>query len=280
MSWLHTITLPSTDIFTSVYRYYLPEPHASLLSGIIFGEKLASSEHFYNAVKVTGLLHIVVLSGINITLLGCLISIFTRKLGRKLSALVTIVCIVLFVLFVGADPPVTRAAVMGTLTLIALVFERKTLAMYTLFLSAALIAVVRPDWLTSVSFQLSFGATLGIMLFGNVPRREPKSMGGRVCYYLEQELRPTFAAQLITTPLIFWYFREISVIAPLANLVVSFAIPPLMIFGLLTAILGKIHPLLGLAPAYVSYGLLHYIIQSIDFMAYLPYIFFSFAGNG
>lgn len=269
--------LPDTTFFTSLYRVYLPEPHASLLSGIIFGEKLNSSKAFYNAVKITGLLHIVVLSGINITLLGALVGIFTRGLGKRASAIITIFSIVIFVLFVGADPPITRAAIMGVLTLISIVYERKTLALYTLFLSGVIIAFIKTEWLTTVSFQLSFGATLGIMLFGNSSLRERKGILGTLLNYLEQELRPTLAAQVITTPIIFWYFKEISLIAPLANIVVSFVMPPLMVFGILTAVLGKIHVSLGLIPAYISYGLLQYVIVSIDMMARLPYIFFRFS---
>jgi competence protein ComEC len=268
--------MPDTTVITSLYHAYLPEPHASFLSGILLGEKLEVSKHFVHAVKITGLLHIVVLSGMNITLLGALISMFTKRLGRKLSAGITIVGICLFVWFVGADPPVTRAAVMGVLALIAIVFERKTLALYILFMSAGIIALVRPEWLTSVSFQLSFGATLGIMLFGNVPQRDIKGSLSRLVYYLEQELRPSLAAQLFTGPIIFWYFKEVSVIAPVSNLAVSFVIAPLMIFGMLTALLGKIHFAAGLLPAYICYGILHYIILTIEFLSRLPYIFFAF----
>ena len=267
--------MPDPSIFTSVITSYLPEPHASLMGGILFGVDLKTSQNFYYAIKVTGLLHIVVLSGINITLLGALVGIFTKSLGRKLSATITIFTIVIFVMFVGPDPPITRAAIMGVLTLIAVVFERKTLALYSLFLSGLFIAIFKFEWIETVSFQLSFGATLGIMLFGNVPKREVRGLIASSIYYLEQELRPTLAAQIFTTPIIFWYFREISLVAPVANIVVSFAIPPLMVFGLLTAMLGKIHFVLGLIPAYISYGLLHYIITSIYAMAGLPYIFFD-----
>lgn len=264
-------------IFTSLYHAYLPEPHASLLSGMIFGEKLETSKHFYNAVKETGLLHLVVLSGTNITLLGACITIFTRRLSRKLSAAATIFGILLFVLFVGADPPVTRAALMGSLALLAIIFQRKALALYMLFVSAGIIAVLKSEWLTSVSFQLSFGATLSIMLFGGTPKRNVEGTIRRSLYYLEQELRPSLAAQILTVPIIFWYFREISLIAPIANVLVSFAVGPLMAFGLLTAALGKVHMSLGLIPAYISYGLLHYMILTIETLSHIPYIFLSFA---
>ncbi len=82
----------------------------------------------------------------------------------------------------------------------------------------------------------------------------------------------------MTTPIIFWYFREISLIAPFSNLAVSFAVPPLMVLGFVTAILGYIHPLLGILPAIMCYTLLEYVIRTIYAMSHLPYIFMSFGG--
>lgn len=268
--------MPDPSIFDPIIESYFPEPHGSLLKGILFGVDLETSNQFYTAIKQTGLLHIVVLSGINITLLATLIGLCARPLGRRISALITIMCIVLFVMFVGADPPVTRAAIMGVLTLLAVVYERKTIGLYMLFLSALVIAVFKSEWITSVSFQLSFGATLGIMLWGNVRKRDVRGFFHKTLYFLETELKPTFAAQIFTTPIILWYFQEFSLIAPLANLVVSAVIPPLMVFGLITVVLGHVNLMLGVIPAYVTYAFLHYIVMSIYIMSRIPYIFFTF----
>ncbi len=283
---MSSVYIEPTRIFTDVFRMYLPEPHASLLSGIVFGEKLNVSESFQHAIKITGLLHMVVLSGINITLLGASVGILTRGFGRKLSALLSIGVIIMFVLFVGADPPVTRAAVMGILSLVAVVYERKTLGMYLLCISAVIMVVIKPEWLTSVSFQLSCAATLGIMLWGgssvgsrkkeDIDRNPYVRIALALKDYFLSELRPSIAAQMLTAPIIFWYFREVSVIAPLSNIFVAFAVPPIMIFGFLTAFLGYIHPVLGLIPAIICYGLLHYVIEMIYVMSRIPYIFYSF----
>lgn len=268
--------MPDPSIFAPIIEYYFPEPHASLLKGILFGVELETSHQFYTAIKQTGLLHIVVLSGINITLLATLIGICVKPLGRRISAGITIISIIIFVMFVGADPPVTRAAVMGILTLLAVVYEKKTIGLYILFLSAFVIAIIKAEWLTSVSFQLSFGATLGIMLWGSVQPKNVRGTLSRMLYFLENELKPTFAAQIFTTPIILWYFREFSLIAPAANLVVSAVIPPLMVFGLITVLLGYIDPMLGVIPAYVTYAFLHYIVMSIYLMSRMPHIFFTF----
>ncbi|KKP34439.1 MAG: Competence protein ComEC, partial [Candidatus Roizmanbacteria bacterium GW2011_GWA2_32_13] len=154
------------SIFTNVINSYLPEPHASLLNGIIFGINLKTSKLFYEQLKIVGLLHLVVLSGINITMLGAIIANITGFLGKRASILLTILTIILFILFVGPQAPIVRAGIMGMLTLVAVLYGRKNIGLYSLFLSLIIIAIVFPDWLASVSLYLSYGATLGIMLFG------------------------------------------------------------------------------------------------------------------
>lgn len=88
--------------------------------------------------------------------------------------------------------------------------------------------------------------------------------------------RLTIAAQIFTAPIIFLYFKQISLISPLSNLLVAETIPPLMIFGFLTAILGKINYFLGLIPAYICYGILSYMVWVIETLAKLPFIFLQF----
>src|SRR3989339_2247478 len=122
---------PST--FTSVINSYLPEPHASLLNGIIFGVNLKSSNEFYQQLKMVGLLHLVVLSGINITLLAAIISSVTKYFSKVISTLITILSIIFFVVFVGPKAPIIRAAFMGVLTHVAIITGRKYYALYGLF---------------------------------------------------------------------------------------------------------------------------------------------------
>src|SRR3990172_9310850 len=98
--------MPTPDIFTSVINSYLPEPQASLLNGMLFGINLQTSKAFYEQLKIVGLLHIVVLSGINITLLASAISAGTSFFGRLTSSLITILIIIIFIAFVGAKAPI------------------------------------------------------------------------------------------------------------------------------------------------------------------------------
>ncbi|MFQ5452230.1 MAG: ComEC/Rec2 family competence protein [Candidatus Paceibacterota bacterium] len=246
------------------------------MNGILFGVDLKATKAFYQELKVVGLLHIVVLSGMNITMPSSVVGASTQHLGKKLSLFTSAVFIVAFVLFVGPQPPVVRAAVMGLLALVAVVYGRRAIALYTLFLSAVIIAIVWPQWISTVSFQLSFGATLGIILFGPKPSKPPDTRFAKFRREVKTELQTTLSAQVFTVPIIFHYFRQVSLISPFANVLVTWMIAPLMIFGFLAAFLGKIHMALGTIPAFISYGLLAYIVSVVNVLARVPFIFVQF----
>lgn len=254
------------SIFTSIINSYLPEPQASLLNGIIFGVDLKTTKAFYNQLKVVGLLHLVVLSGTNITLLTAVITKVTEGFGKPLSIVITVLSTILFIIFVGPQAPVVRAGFMGILTLVAILYGRKNYVYYSLFLSLIFIAIFWPKWVTSLSLQLSYGATLGIVIFA--PKKRVN--------YLWGQLILSLSAQIFTAPLIFFKFRQLSLISPIANVLVAWLILPLMIFGFLTAFLGKINYWLGLIPAYLCYGLLTYMVKVIEVLSKIPFGFFQF----
>ncbi len=258
--------MPDPSVFTSVINSYLPEPHASLLNGILFGVNLKAGKIFYEQLKIVGLLHLVVLSGMNITILASIIGSLTQFLSKQVSVLITILAIILFILFVGFQAPIIRAGFMGILTFVAILYGRKNIALYGLFLSLIFIAVFWPRWLTTISLQLSYGATLGIILFGQTTSKNE----------MWRELKTSLAAQIFTVPIIFIYFKQISLIAPISNLLVAGLVPALMIFGFLTALLGKIHYLLGVIPSYICYGLLTYIVWVTETLSKLPFVYFRF----
>jgi len=263
----------SPTIFSSVINSYLPEPHAALLNGIIFGIPLKSSKIFYQQLQIVGLLHLVVLSGMNITILAHIIDLLVGAFAKKIRLLITIGCIIGFTLFVGPQPPIVRAAIMGSLTYVAVLYGRKSTAFVSLLISVLVIAIVKPYWIKTISFQLSTGATLGIILFGQRKQKKTDTKLGGIISSIKSDLQTTLAASSFTVPIIFIYFKQISFISPLANIMVSFLIAPLMIFGFITSVLGKICWIFGLPTAYICYGLLSYMIFIIDVLSKIPFAF-------
>src|SRR3990170_5470578 len=99
-------------------RSGLPEPQASLLLGIILGIKSGFPPDFYEALRVTGTLHVVVVSGFNISVV---INTLARSLvfvPPKIRFFMTLTFLIAFVFLVGANPPVVRAAIMGSIALL------------------------------------------------------------------------------------------------------------------------------------------------------------------
>ncbi|MBI2404836.1 ComEC/Rec2 family competence protein [Candidatus Gottesmanbacteria bacterium] len=157
----------TVENFTSVANSMLPEPHAGLLNGILFGTKATLSRDLYDQLVKTGTLHIIALSGMNITILTNLVSItLLRFISRWIASLLTIGIIIGFIFFVGPSASVVRAGVMGSLALLAVVFGRQTWSFLFLAIATGSMLIVYPAWIFDIGFQLSVLATLGIILFG------------------------------------------------------------------------------------------------------------------
>lgn len=152
---------------TSVIRQILPEPHAGLLAGLMFGTKSALPRELYDALIVSGTIHIAALSGQNLSILGRLVSDqLVWLMGKRIASVLMLVLFVWFVLFVGPSPSIVRAAIMGSLSVLAVLLGRQYLALLSWGVAVGGMLIFNFSWLTDISFQLSALATLGIILFG------------------------------------------------------------------------------------------------------------------
>ncbi len=250
----------TVQTFVTVINRLLPEPHAGLLNGILFGTKAALSKDLYNALVASGTLHIVALSGMNITILEDIIGKTLLPLvGRRMAAIASIAIIIAFVLFVGPSPSIVRAALMGSMALIATIFGRKNWSLWSFFLTAGIMLLVRPGWISELSFQLSAGATLGIILFG----RKQKNI------FLDN-LQTTLSAQVFTIPIIFLVFHRISFVSPLTNLLIGWIIQPITALGLILIVV-PFPPL-----SWIAWAMLEYLIVVIEITAKIPMSYISF----
>jgi len=270
------------DQIVTLINSYFHEPYASLVAGIVIGRPLFVTDHFYQSLKDVGLIHIVVLSGMNITLLTAIImNAIVPFVGRTIASIITIVLIIAFVFLVGAEAPIIRAAIMGILALVGLLFGRQTIALWLLFLSGTIMVIIDHTWLTSISFQLSFSATLGIILFGSVNKNadvdiivdvdKDKKKSPFLWKYFLEELRISLAAQVFTLPIIFWYFRQVSLISPVANVLVAWSIAPIMILSIIMIGVGMISWHLGFYFALIIYPLIQLIVTVVNVLANLPF---------
>ncbi len=224
------------ETLVATIKESLPDPQAPLLLGTILGIKSGFSPDFYEALRVTGTLHVVVISGYNISVI---INTLARILGfvpLKVRFALTLGFVFLFVLLVGPEAPVVRAAIMGTIALLGTVLGRQGDALRALFASGLIMVALSPEWVTELSFQLSFLATLGlIILFPLFDRVLPgKGM------FLREDLVTTMAAQVMVWPLIAYHFGQVSLLSPIVNTLVLWTIPIITYLGLVTATIGSI----------------------------------------
>lgn len=257
--------------FIPAINSLLAEPQAGLLNGILFGVKASIPKDLYSALVTTGTLHIIALSGMNISILANLTAKTTLFLGKKLSIVITLLFIWLFVIYVGFSPSVVRAAIMGCLSLLSVYFGRQYWGVLSLFLTSLIMLLIDFSLINNLSFQLSFLATLGIILANkkNVCQKS-KRLIDQILSGVKLNFRLTLSAQLFTLPVILYNFHRISLIAPLANILIEWSIQPIMVLGFATGLFAWIWKPLGVIPAWLTWVPLSYLITIVEILAKLP----------
>lgn len=228
----------------------LPEPQAALLSGILLGSDEGIPRRLMDQFSRAGTAHIIAISGFNIALVSAaLIKLLGRFLQRYVALTASVAAIILYTILVGAEPPVLRAAIMGGLAALALIVGRQADALTSLFTSAWLMTLARPFLLWDISFQISFAATLGLVLYGGSLTSAATSMfarvfslqtAERVVALLSDTLLATLAAQLLVLPILAYYFGGVSPLGLLANVFVLPVQPAIVYLGGATAMLGML----------------------------------------
>mgnify|MGYP001571539059 CR=1 FL=1 len=148
--------LKERQTLDKISQRLLPSPQAELLSGIVLGQKKDLPFDLRLALRDTSTLHIVVVSGQNLTLLAGLIMRLAGLLTRRVAIGLTILVISAITLLTGAEIPVLRAAVMVGLAYLAQLTGRESDGWKVLIITAGAFLLVNPKWITDLSFQLSF----------------------------------------------------------------------------------------------------------------------------
>jgi competence protein ComEC len=262
--------------FEIVYALF-PDPEASLLAGILLGVESGISPEVREAFNHTGTTHIIAISGFNITIVAAIFtSLFGRWLGARRSAIAAGIAIAVYTILVGADAAVVRAAIMGGLSLLALRLGRQTDGMASLAAAAIAMTALNPLVLWDVGFQLSFAATLGLVLYAEplnnwfirvAKRHLPEVQAKWLARPISEFVLFTFAAQVTTLPLTAYYFNRISMSALVANPIILPAQPPVMILGGLATLAGSLWLPLGRPIAWITWPFAAFTIRTVEFFA-------------
>ncbi len=255
----------------------LPEPQAALLTGILLGSDEGIPRSLLDQFRATGTAHIIAISGFNITLIAAaLVKLFNRFLQRYVALLVAIAVIALYAILVGAEPPVVRAAIMGGLTTLALIAGRQSDGLTSLLFAASVMTAWQPMVLWDVSFQISFMAMLGLILYmerltgwvkSALERLVSVEATERLTRLLREALLATVAAQITVLPLLAYHFGQLSPLALLANLLILPVQPIIMYLGSTAALLGLAILPLGTLIGWAAWLFLTYTIRATEILS-------------
>ncbi|OGE37334.1 hypothetical protein A3B45_04620 [Candidatus Daviesbacteria bacterium RIFCSPLOWO2_01_FULL_39_12] len=245
---------------------FLPSPQAELLSGILIGQNKKLPAGFKLSLRDTSTLHIVVASGQNLSMVAGFFLGLSGLIKKKNAVLLGLLAAILYTLLTGLQVPILRAAVMFGLASLAQLFGRDKDSWRILAVTAGAMLLINPNWITEISFQLSFLATFGVVVVAPIFLKWLK-----VVPIIGQDLAVTLAAQLMVTPVIAQNFHQISLVSLITNTLILWTIPFIMIGGAIMIILGFFWSFLGQLVSLVVIALLSYFIYIVKFFASLPF---------
>jgi len=273
LAFLYSLKRRTHGVITAI----LPEPEAALLTGILLGSDEGIASSLMDKFRATGTVHIIAISGFNITIISAsLVRVFSRLLRRYVALVVAVGAIALYTVLVGAEPPVVRAAIMGGLSALALIVGRRGDALTSLFAAAWLMTAWQPFTLWNSGFQLSFASSLGLILYSD---RLQKWAEGALCKIvstqaakqavglLNDSLLTTLAAQITVLPLMVYLFHQFSPLTLLSNLLILPVQPAIMYLGSTAAMVGLVFIHLGRLLGWVAWVFLTYTIRIVEITA-------------
>jgi competence protein ComEC len=249
----------------------ISEPESSLLGGLVVGGKHTLGEKWLEKFQRAGVMHIVVLSGYNITIVAnSVIKLFGLVLPRVLSMSLGAVAIILFALMTGGSATVVRAALMAMIVILSR-YTKRNYDVTRALIVAGVIMVFENPWIVAFdpSFQLSFMATLSLIYVSPVMSLYLKFLPER--FGFREIFVSTISTQVFVLPLLLSMNGIFSVVALPVNLLILGVIPFTMFVGFFAGIVGIVSLTLALPFAAMSFLLLSYILKVVDVFSSLPF---------
>lgn len=259
-----------------------PADTAGFAKAILTGDRSGLSCQTRNVLSVTGIAHIVAVSGMHVSLLvGIVMTLCLRR--RKLAALICIPVMFFFAAMLGFGASVTRAVIMNSVLLIAPLVHRENDAPTTLGLALLILLAFNPWAIANLSLQLSFACMAGIFLLAswiyrrfmeaaeNSGFKEKHGFQFRVLRRIVLITATSFGAMVFTTPLVASAFGAVSLIAPLTNLLTMTALSAAFTLVFFAALAALAYVPLGAAIAWVASWLIRYALWLTGLLAKIPY---------
>lgn len=269
----------------------IARPESDLAQGLVISGKGSMSEELLEDFKRVGLIHIVVLSGSNVSIISTALFALLGNVRQSLKVIIGITSMTGFAIMTGAMPPVVRSVLMTSLPMIGKLFLEKELnqdrgqkitkakvsffqekdsSIYLLFMTAMLMSIHNPLLpIYDISFQLSFMATMGLMvltepftkLLSFIPEK----------FSIREIVAASLATQVYVAPLLLTIGNQVSIVFLIANIIVLPVLPVLMFFIGSIVFIGYTIPFLAKIIGLVTWSLLHLVIVGVGYLSDLPF---------
>lgn len=259
--------VPLRDFLSDKIDASLPQPQAALLAGIVLGVKTSLPPELKQALRRTSTIHIVVVSGQNLSLLAGFLMQLGVILGRRKATLLCFSVIILYPLLTGLQTPVIRAAIMAGFTLAAQFLGREKDVFWVLLLTAFLMLIYNPNWIFSISFQLSFLATFGVSVMAPVVVKKLQFLPN----IIKEDFGVSLSAHAMTWPVIAANFHQASLVGIAVNSIVLWTISLIMAGGIISLLGVALNPVLGGILALFPAVLLTFFIIIVNWFNTFPF---------
>jgi competence protein ComEC len=260
----------------SIFSTNLTADEAGLALGITFGIKDYVPKMLSAQMRIIGASHIMVLSGANISMLMNFLGLVFSFVPKKMREMLVIMSILVFVSAIPIQASVLRATIMCVIPRIGTLISRRTHSMYLLILTCLSLVALDTKILYEISFQLSFLAVLGIILFDSSNNEQEAFEGHKLARYIHSQLLMGFSAQAFTAPLIFYYFGTVSLISPVSNLILAPFITPIMGASILLGVISPFIPIGNLAISQAIHVLLFIFNAIVGILARLDMFYITY----
>lgn len=256
--------------FVSKSRFVFGSQTESLVLGVLLGVKDSIDQSLEDNFRKTGLIHILVLSGFNLTIIAYFVFKLLSKFHRNLRYLISLFFIFIFVIMVGAGATIVRAGIMISLFVFSKLFYRNSNSFNALILAGSIMIFLNPIILLhDPSFQLSFLATLGLIsfypVFENVLKFIPEK------FSLKEIVVSNISVQITIIPLLIYLMGEFSVISLLPNILILPLIPVFMLVSFLAIFLSFISKTLSLPFIFLTETLSDFIVFIVNYFGNLSF---------
>ena len=266
-SFIHNIQKYIRDTINGT----LTDEEGNLLLAILLGDKDKLSEDIQESFKTSDLSHMLAVSGAHVSyiILGLTYVLQNSIIGKKNGKIVCIIFLLVFMAITNFTPSVTRACIMAILTLFSSIIYRKS-DVYTNISVAALITLIfNPYSLLDLGFQLSYGGTIGIIIF--IKRIQEKKSNSKVINYIKQMALVSIYANIIIIPIMMYHFNTVSFTFIISNIMASPILGIIVITGFLFIIASiTVKPLTRLIAIFIK-PILSILIKISQICSKLPF---------